>query len=258
MSHCIDTIGCFVWYDYDSADAEASREFYTSLLDWETRAWSPDWLEFTAGGVPLGGFRQLPEAAVLGGCPNAWLPYVGVKDIHATVEQVVVLGGKVHVAPRDIPDGGRFAVLQDPLGTFFAVRAGGLPLQPRPSMDTPGQVGWHELASSDMPAAWEFYSNVFPWKVSQDMELPPEMGGTYRLFHCCADNLGGMGGKPEGTPDHWLLYFRVPDLEASMAKATELGAAVLYGPMEVPGGDHVAGLRDPFGAVFALVGPGSR
>ncbi len=250
-------LGSFCWYDYDSADADASKAFYTALIGWSEQAWSPAYAMFTSGGAPLGGFRQKSDAAVAGGCPNAWLAYVSVEDVDATVEQAEGLGAKVHVPATDIPGGGRFAVLMDPLGAVFAVHAGDPPPQPKPGMDTPGQVGWHELASSDMPAAWDFYSALFPWKISQDMELPPEMGGTYRLFHACDDNLGGMGGKPPGAPDHWLLYFRIEDLDASLAKAAELGAELVHGPMEVPGGDRVAQLRDPFGAVFALVGPGS-
>ena len=36
----------------------------------------------------------------------------------------------------------------------------------------------------------------------------------------------------------WLYYFYVPDLNASIAKAKELGATVMYGPQEIPGGGN--------------------
>ena len=163
---------------------------------------------------------------MLGGCPNGWVAYVGVQDVDATVEQAVGLGGNLHVAPRDISGGRRFAVLQDPQGAFIAIysfsAAGDADWNPS-HMDTPGQVGWHELATSDMPAAWDFYSTLFGWKLSQDMELPPEMGGTYRLFNRYDDNLGGIGGKPAGVPPHWQLYLRVSDLEATRVRSLKAG-----------------------------------
>lgn len=257
MSCCDDTSGCFAWYDYDTADAEPSKAFYTALIGWELQAWSPEYAMFTAGAVPLGGFRQKSEQAVEGGCPNAWVAYVSVKCVYETVDLAVSLGAKVHVDPTDIPDGGRFAIFQDPQGAFIAVHASDKPAPPKASMDTPGQVGWHELATADLEEAWAFYSQVFGWKLSQDMALPPELGGTYRLFHCCGDNLGGMFSKSEGMPSHWLLYFRVADMGEALARAEELGAKLVHGPMEVPGGDQVAQFLDPQGAAFALVAPGA-
>ncbi len=251
-----DSTGCFAWYDYDTADKDASLAFYTAVMGWEIKAWSPEYPMFTVGGAALGGFRQLPEQAVLGGCPNSWLPYVSVKDVDVAVLQAVGLGAKLHMGPRDIPGAGRFAVFQDPQGAFVAVFASAGPAVERPHMDTPGQVGWHELATSDMPAAWEFYSALFGWKHSSDMELPPAMGGTYRLFNRRDDNLGGMFQKPQGVPSHWLLYLRVADLDGALATATDKGARLVNGPMEVPGGDRVAQLVDPQGAMFALVASG--
>jgi predicted enzyme related to lactoylglutathione lyase len=53
------------------------------------------------------------------------------------------------------------------------------------------------------------------------------------------------------TP-RWLIYVKVPDIEASLAAATEGGGKVLTGPTEIPGGDRVAEILDPQGAAFAL------
>ncbi len=54
-------------------------------------------------------------------------------------------------------------------------------------------------------------------------------------------------------PAAWLYYIRVDDLDASVEKAKSTGAKLLNGPMDVPGGDHIAQLMDPQGAAFALV-----
>ena len=49
------------------------------------------------------------------------MPYFAVEDAHETVRRARELGGKVHVGPQDIPDIGRFAMLEDPQGAHFAV-----------------------------------------------------------------------------------------------------------------------------------------
>jgi predicted enzyme related to lactoylglutathione lyase len=44
----------------------------------------------------------------------------------------------------------------------------------------------------------------------------------------------------------------VPDADAAAGTATKQGARIIVGPMEVPGGDRVALMTDPQGAVFAV------
>ncbi|MCP5116634.1 MAG: VOC family protein, partial [bacterium] len=66
-----------------------------------------------------GGMMQLtPE---FGDAPPHWMPYFQSSDCDASAAQVTALGGKVEVGPRDIPNVGRFAVLQDPQGAYFSV-----------------------------------------------------------------------------------------------------------------------------------------
>ena len=43
-------------------------------------------------------------------------------------------------------------------------------------------------------------------------------------------------------------------LDATIATATDNQAKVMVGPMPIPGGDRIAILLDPQGAVFALLG----
>ena len=62
-----------------------------------------------------------------------------------------------------------------------------------------------------------------------------------------------MQQQPEWPP-RWTYYFRVPSLTAAIATAKEAGGAIVFGPQEVPGGDHIALGIDPQGAAFALVG----
>lgn len=57
---------------------------------------------------------------------------------------------------------------------------------------------------------------------------------------------------PEGLPPHWLPYFAVHDTDKTVAKATELGGAVMAPAMDIEQG-RFAVLADPFGATFAVI-----
>jgi predicted enzyme related to lactoylglutathione lyase len=49
------------------------------------------------------------------------MPYIAVDDIDASAKKAVELGGKVKVPPTDIPNIGRFCVLQDPTGAVISL-----------------------------------------------------------------------------------------------------------------------------------------
>lgn len=119
-----------------------------------------------------------------------------------------------------------------------------------------GDVAWVELATTDHEAAWSFYSSLFGWRKTEAMDMGE--GWMYQLFGL-GDTMGGMFDKPadQPGPPAWLFYLHVDDVDAAVGQAKELGATLLSGPMEVPGGDRVAQLVDPQGAVFALHSTGS-
>jgi hypothetical protein len=56
---------------------------------------------------------------------------------------------------------------------------------------------------------------------------------------------------PPGTPPFWLVYFATEDLDATLAKVSELGGNVLMGNTDI-GVARIGIAQDPQGAVFAL------
>ena len=66
----------------------------------------------------VGGIMPIPPQAQ--GSPPNWGVYVTVDNIDATAKKAKELGGKVLVPPTDIPNVGRFAVLQDPQGAVIS------------------------------------------------------------------------------------------------------------------------------------------
>lgn len=247
--------GRFVWYDLMTKDVDAAIAFFTEVVGWRTEPFTGGDKPYTmwkVGDQSVGGVMLLPPEAE--GAPPHWLGYVAVDDVDATSAQAEKLGGAKHHV-MDIPDVGRFAVLADPQGAFFAVfkAAGDMPMhegEPRP-----GDFSWHELNTGDWEAAWKFYSQLFSWKATESMDMGGELG-TYFMFQR-ADADGSMGGMSNaatmmGAPPHWLYYITVDDIDAAVTRIKNGGGQILNGPMDVPGGDKIAQCMDPQGGAFAI------
>ena len=122
--------GSFCWNELSTTDDEAAIKFYTELLGWEIKrsdatacegSEAPPMVynEIVVGGKQLGGiFKMGPE---FGQMPSHWMAYVAVDDVDAKARQVWELGGKVRVPPTDIPNVGRFCVVDDPTGATIAL-----------------------------------------------------------------------------------------------------------------------------------------
>jgi predicted enzyme related to lactoylglutathione lyase len=249
--------GRFVWHELLTTDIAGAQKFYPQLTGWKIQNWDagegkqyPMWV---AGETPIGGTMELPEEAKKMGAPPNWLAYISTPDVDATTAQAVELGGKVLNGPFDIPTVGRMSVLADPQGAVFAAftpsgegmgRADGAPRL--------GEFSWHELATTDYAAAFEFYRNLFGWEQQDAPEVMPGM--IYQMYGVGKEMYGGMYTKPKEQPGPpaWLHYIQVPSADEAAEKAKQLGGKIVNGPMEVPGGDRVAQGIDPQGAFFAV------
>jgi hypothetical protein len=250
--------GEFVWYDLMTTDPKAAESFYTKVIGWTARDSGMPGEAYTllsAGDTLVGGLMAIPAEARAAGAKPGWMGYISVDDVDAYAKRVTAAGGTVHRAPGDIPGIGRFAVVADPDGAAFILFQ---PLsaqqQQEPfAMDTPGHIGWHELHAGDGVKAFEFYSGLFGWTKAEAMDMGPL--GVYQLFATGGDQpVGGIMTKMADTPKpFWLYYFNVDAIDAAMKRATDNGATVVNGPMEVPGGSWIVQCIDPQGAMFAML-----
>ena len=55
--------------------------------------------------------------------PPAWLYYINVEDVAASIEVVKELGGKVLNGPMEVPGGSFIAQCLDPQGAVFAIHS---------------------------------------------------------------------------------------------------------------------------------------
>ena len=247
--------GRFVWHELYTPNRAGSQEFYGKVAGWTVQSWDQDpaYQMFAAKSGPLGG--AVEERS---GTPQ-WLAYIGSTDVDATADAATRLGGRVQTAPADLPNGGRYAVIVDPQGATFGVHASATAPQPEATPKA-GEFSWHELATSVAPgAAFGFYAALFDWDLMAEHDMGPM--GMYLVFGRNGRQLGGMFDKgAQGKPGsaYWLGYVSVTDLEAAVERAKGARASVLMGPMDVPGGDRVAQLMDPYGAFFALHKPAGQ
>jgi hypothetical protein len=241
-----------VWYENLTRDVDAAIAFYRGVAGWNTQSWAgmdEPYHMFAVGNAVIGGLMKMPPDAEM---PPHWMGYIGTPDVKATTARAEELGGKVWVRLMEIPTVGTLSVIQDPQGAFFAAYS---PLNPPPAPPAAaryGDVVWHELITTDIDAAWAFYSDLFGWQKTNSLDMGP--AGMYQMFGLPSGELGGIYKKPAEMPGppQWLFYVHVADLEAAAARVKADGGKVLVGPMDIPGGGRIAICLDPQGANFAL------
>ena len=116
--------GQFSWNELATTDPAAAKQFYTEMFGWQTQDLPMPQFTYTvvtAKGEESGQGGIMPIPPNAQGMPPAWIGYVTVDDVDASAKQAEKLGGKVLLQPTDIPNVGRFSVLQDPQGAAIAI-----------------------------------------------------------------------------------------------------------------------------------------
>ncbi|MGH9323811.1 MAG: VOC family protein [Vicinamibacteria bacterium] len=118
-----------------------------------------------------------------------------------------------------------------------------------------GSIVWNDLTVDDAVAVRDFYMEVVGWKFA------PLSMGEYSDFNMLAPETESTAagichrrGSNANLPPQWMVYVQVADVDASARRAVELGGAVIDGPRGM-GSHQFCVIRDPAGAVLALVGP---
>jgi len=123
-SHPIPEPGSLAWADLTVPDAEGLRDFYAAVAGWKPAP------------IPMDGYEDwcmVPEgneAPVAGIChargenadlPPAWILYVVVPDLEASLETARARGGEVLHGPKGAGPSGRIAVVRDPAGAVLGL-----------------------------------------------------------------------------------------------------------------------------------------
>jgi len=240
------------WVDLSSADAAASRTFYSKVFGWQVEV-NPDpqyggYALAKLDGKDVGGIgpTMSPDA------PTAWNIYIGTEKVDDLARNVTAAGGTVVAPPFDVRDQGRMAVFQDPSGAFISAwqgtRMGGF------QTDVDNSYGWSELNARGIEQAIPFYAAIFGWTISRsDMGegQPP-----YTQFQLDGQSIAGAWEMnamvPADVPSYWQVYFGAADVDVAYGKALEAGGREMLPPQDFPGG-RFAIVGDPQGASFGLL-----
>ena len=247
------TVGKFNWADLTTSDPKAAKEFYAGLFGWtgedQPAGDSQIYTLFSKDGKLVAGGGEAPPEQPM---PPAWMPYITVADVETTASAVEGSGGSTLMPPLEVMDAGKMAIFSDPTGAPIAVWQDGNHTGAE-LKDAPGSLTWVELGTGDIATATKFYRDVFGWGSDT---VPMGASGEYTLFTLGEDQVAGgydkTGVLPDQVPPHWLVYFAIDDIEATVAKATALGArAGDIIDLEMAG-RRMSVIHDPQGAVFGV------
>jgi predicted enzyme related to lactoylglutathione lyase len=104
-----------------------------------------------------------------------------------------------------------------------------------------------EVVGRDAPALVRFYSDLLGWSFNTDNP------GGYGMT--TADETGvvaGIGPSPDGGQGWVTGYVSVPDIDAVLARVTDLGGTVVMPKFNPGGGATLAMFADPEGHVIGL------
>lgn len=118
-----------------------------------------------------------------------------------------------------------------------------------------GRFVWYDHLAKNPKMAIAFYTDVVGWKTQ-----PMGEEGRYTMWVGSQGPLGGTMNLSTdqakmGVPPHWMAHVEVEGVDATAAKATELGGRILKEPTDIPNVGRFAVIVDPQGAEISIFEP---
>jgi predicted enzyme related to lactoylglutathione lyase len=254
------------WVDLWQPDAEAAVAFYSRLFGWDSEDTMPADVPgrhfmCRVRGRDVAAIASRPDGAPT---PSAWNTYVWVDDVGAAASTAGATGGTVVMEPFESLDGGRIAVIADPVGATIGVWQPGAHRGAQ-LVNEPGAWSMSALVTNDPEPSKAFYNAVFGWETESfglgDDEMtvwkrPGYVGGEPQQ-PVARDVIAAMlpaGG--DEAPPRWSVDFWIADVDVAVSAVTELGGQLVSEPYDIPNtGLRQAVITDPQGATLSLTQP---
>jgi hypothetical protein len=244
--------GRWVWADLFTDDVDAAERFYGAVFGWRFErtaaldgryrlARADD--EHVAALVP----RSVDPGPERG---NRWMALMSVEDPGRAAAQARADGGRVLVAPAELPGRGQVAVLADPEGTPFGVirSAGG---DPDDYLAELNEWVWLELWARDAVRAARFYAPLGGYELDAETD-----GSGAQYFQLSSDGFARMSIRttlfPQ-LPPVWIPFLRVADASATAARVRAAGGRLVIEPRADRLDGRVAICTDPGDAPFGVL-----
>jgi predicted enzyme related to lactoylglutathione lyase len=234
------------------SDVEGAKTFYGGVLGWTFGESSSEYGNYTqayADGKAV--------AAVVPPMPgqegsSQWCLYLASADAAATAGRIRENGGEVVMEPMQVGDFGTMCLARDPSGVVFGVWQAGVHEGFEAPPEQAGAFCWAEVFTREPERSDTFFPAVFGYTTKQMQDDAVD----FRLYEVDGDTvLGRMKMTdefPPEVPPYVNVYFTVTDCDDAVARATELGGVLRFGPMDTPFG-RFAALSDPQGASFSVI-----
>ena len=246
-------VGAPCWIDLYSSDTAKATDFYGRVLGWVAeppREGFGGYFTFTKDGKHVAGCMGNDGEQ---GLPDAWTIHLMTDDADGVAARTAANGGQVHFEPMQVAENGRSTMIADPggaaLGAWEPAEMKGFEVT-----GEHGAPGWFELHTRDYDASVVFYRDVFGWE-THTMSDTPEFRYT-TLGEGEAALAGIMDWTGHGDDDsaaHWLVYFTVDDVDATLEAIAANGGSVVRPAEDTPWG-RLASAKDPTGVAFNLMG----
>ena len=234
-----------VHFEIGGPDVEPLTSFYGQLFGWGLES------------IPGGGYVLIDTrggSGINGGIGKSqtgepWSSfYVEADDPQAVLDKAESLGATTVMPVTDFGGMVTIAMFNDPDGLLVGlVKSAGDPAEGEALAPSPGDgapVDWFEVLGGDAQRTQSFYTALFGWTVKEGFE-------GYRMVDT-GEGRGIQGGLGAGQAQWATIYASVPDVEATLARAEELGGSRVYGPMAVDDHMQTGALRDPAGNIFGV------
>jgi predicted enzyme related to lactoylglutathione lyase len=119
--------GSLAWNELYTTNVDAAGKFYVQTFGWKTTSMDMGEMGTYTMFLPESGEKTEHRGGMMAmppdmkGAPPYWLTYFATADVDASTKKVDALGGKTMMPPTDIPNVGRFSIVQDPQGVVFAL-----------------------------------------------------------------------------------------------------------------------------------------
>lgn len=256
MSKQILIPGNFCWIDFATPNPDRLKVFYQKVFHWKYNdnpmpEGDVYTMISTADGGSVGGLFQMPDEMKKTGASPHISNYIAVDNADDIAKKAHDLGATIRMAPFDVIDYGRMAVLIDPTGASFSI------WQCKPSnydsemaqREAHGMFCWQELMTTDVDKAAQFYQHLFGWELNtSNMD-----GIDYTMIKNQDNEIGGIMSLPaemKGASSHWNTYFTVTDIDETIKVIKDNGGDVMMGPQAIPETGLFACCKAPDGTVF--------
>jgi predicted enzyme related to lactoylglutathione lyase len=241
------------WVELFATDVDDAVRFYGGLFGWTHEDAGEEYggyVTFRREGRRVAGLMRNDGTQHT---PDNWGVYLETNDAAATVAMAEANGGQVVVEPIQVGPLGHMAFVTDPGGALVGV------WQPEEmaGIEDIGEVGapgWFEVLTGDYDTVVRFYENVFGW-VTDTMSDTDDF--RYTTLGKDEDARAGIQDAASVLGDQrsaWQFYVTVDDTDAIVARALELGGAVVTPAEDTPYG-RLAELADAAGVRFNVMGP---